>query len=174
MSPIAHSGVALLGWELFSTRKTAKSFLIFFLIANIPDVDFFLFLVFGRSRLSLHQYVTHNLVFVLVVAGLFSLLLPAARDRWGLILVGLSHLVLDLIVIDPAIPIGIRLFFPFSKKVFNLGFFPHLERGGFSNWFSGKNLLIMGLEAAVFVAPVLVLFGRDLVRTVKSRAFWTL
>jgi hypothetical protein len=79
MSPIAHSGVALLGWELFSTRKTAKSFLIFFLIANIPDVDFFLFLVFGRSRLSLHQYVTHNLVFVLVVAGLFSFFFPPAR-----------------------------------------------------------------------------------------------
>jgi hypothetical protein len=173
MSPIAHSGVALLGWELSSTRKTVKSFLVFFAIANIPDIDFFLFLVFGRSRLSLHQYVTHNLFFVIIVAGLFSLLLPAARDRWGLILVGLSHLVLDIIVIDPARPIGIRLFFPLSKKIFNFGFFPHLERAGISNWFSGKNLLVMALEAAVFVAPVLVLFGRDLVRTVKSRAFWT-
>jgi len=173
MSPIAHSGVALLGWELSSTRKTVKSFLVFFAIANIPDIDFFLFLVFGRSRLSLHQYVTHNLFFVIIVAGLFSLLLPAARDRWGLILVGLSHLVLDIIVIDPARPIGIRLFFPLSKKIFNFGFFPHLERAGISNWFSGKNLAVMALEAAVFVAPILILFGRDLVRTVKSRAFWT-
>jgi hypothetical protein len=173
MSPIAHSGVALLGWELASTRKTIKSFLIFLAVGNLPDIDFFLFLVFGRSRLALHQYVTHNLFFAVAAAGLLSLLLPAAKDRWGLVLVGVSHLALDIIVIDPVRPIGIRLFFPVSRKIFNFGFFPHLNRAGISNWFNTENLMVMALEAAVFVAPVMIFFGRDIYRTIKSRAFWT-
>jgi hypothetical protein len=57
--------------------------------------------------------------------------------------------------------------------LFNFGFFPYLERGRFQTAISTRNLLVLGLEAAVFVLPVLVLFGTKILRYVKSRAFWT-
>jgi membrane-bound metal-dependent hydrolase YbcI (DUF457 family) len=173
MSPIAQSGVALLGWQVIATRKNIKSLGLFLLIANLPDIDFILRLIFGPKRISIHQYFTHNLLFVVATSALLSLFLPRSRDRWGLLLVGLSHLVLDIFVIDLIRPIGIRPFFPFSRVLFNFGFFPYLERGRFHAVISMRNLWVLGLEAAVFVLPVLILFGKKILRDVKSRAFWT-
>jgi len=173
MSPIAHSGVALLGWQVIATRKNAKSLGLFLLIANLPDIDFLLSLLFGQKRIFVHQYFTHNLIFVAATSVLVSLFLPRGRDRWGLLLIGFSHLVMDIFVIDPVRPIGIRPFFPFSRALFNFGFFPYLERGRFHNATSMRNFLVLGLEAAVFVLPVLVLFGSKILRDIKSRAFWT-
>jgi hypothetical protein len=128
MSPVAHSGAALLAWQVAASRKNWKTLVLFLFVGNLPDIDFALHLILGHNRLSLHQYFTHNFLFVLASVSLLSLALPRGRDRWGLLLLGLSHLLLDVIVIDPARPIGIRPFFPFSKALFNLGFFPYLER----------------------------------------------
>lgn len=173
MSPIAHTGVALLGWQIGATRKTWKTLFLFLFAANLPDVDFALRLFLGHNRLSLHQYVTHNLLFILVTCGLLSLFLPPGRDRWALILVGLSHLALDISVIDPARPIGIRPFFPFSKALYNFGFFPYLERWKFRTMLSWHNGRVLLLEAAVFFFPVLIVFGKRMFKTIRGRAFWT-
>jgi len=174
MSPIAHSGMALLGWQVGATRKNIKTFCLFLLVASLSDFDFLLFFIFGRSRISVHQYFTHNLFFIVLTVGLLSLFLPTARDRWSLVLVGLSHLVLDIIVIDPARPIGIRPFFPFLKARINLGFFPYMNHGHFHDMFSRRNIGVFLLEAGVFVLPVLILSGKKIFRNFKSRDFWTL
>jgi membrane-bound metal-dependent hydrolase YbcI (DUF457 family) len=172
MTPIAHSGIGLLGWQITASRKNIKTLLLFLFVANMPDVDFLLHLIFGRGRLSLHQYVTHNLFFVLAASGLLSLLLPAGRDRWGLIVVALSHLVLDLVVIDRQRPVGIRLFYPFSKRVFNFGFFPFFQRGSLRRMLSIRNAGVLALEAALFVLPVFVIWRKKFAEEFKKRSFW--
>ena len=173
MSPIAHGGVALFAWQTAATRKNWKTLLLFGFVGNMPDIDFALNLIMGHNRLSLHQYFTHNLLFILVTASLLSLFLPPGRDRWGLILLGLSHLVLDIIVIDPARPIGIRPFFPFSNALYNFGFFPYLERWRLRTMISWHNGGVLLLEAAVFLFPVLIVYGKRILKTVRGRAFWT-
>ena len=174
MSPIAHSGVALLGWQLGATRKNAKTLSLFLLVGNLPDIDFLFHLVLGRERtLALHQVYTHNLFFVILASGLLSLLLPAGKDRWSLMCVGLAHIFLDIIVIDPVRPIGIKPFFPVSKALYNFGFFPNLQRGSLKVMLSMRNARILLLEAVLFVFPVFILFGKKIVRTIKSRSFWT-
>jgi membrane-bound metal-dependent hydrolase YbcI (DUF457 family) len=172
MSPIAHIGIALFGWEAAATRKNIRTLGLFLLAASFPDLDFFLHVILGRRVSGLHQYYTHNLLFVLVATGLLSLLLPSAKDRLGLILTGLSHLALDLIVIDPVRPIGVRLFFPFAREAYNFGFFPNMQRGGVRSVFSQENLKIFLLEGAIFVLPFLVLFGKKTWGYMKSRNFW--
>ena len=173
MSPIAHSGMALLGWQLASRRKNVLTLVLFLAAANLPDVDFLLRLAFGRTRIPLHQYYTHNLVFVVLAVGLMSLLLPAGRDRWGLLIVGLSHLVLDVIVIDLVKPVGIRAFYPFSDALFNFGFFPYLKRGSLKAMTTFRNVRVLALETAVFVLPVVLAFRKRLAREFGSRGFWS-
>jgi len=174
MSPIAHSGIGLLGWELAASRKNIKTLLLFILVANLADIDFLFHTIFGVRRLFIHQYYTHNLAFVTVAAALLSLSLPAGRDRWGLVLTGLSHLAVDIIVVDPIRPIGIRLFYPFSKRLFNWGLFPYLKRGSFQVMLSSKNLYVLILEAAIFIAPVIFCYRKQLFSLVKDREFWTI
>ena len=173
MSPIAHSGMALLGWQLAARRKNVLTLGIFLAAANLPDVDFLLGLVFGRTRIPIHQYYTHNLAFVVLTVGLMSLLLPAGRDRWGLLLVGLSHLALDVIVIDLVRPVGIRALYPFSDALFNFGFFPYLKRGSLKAMATVRNVKVLALETAVFVLPVVLAFPRRLAREFGSRGFWS-
>jgi membrane-bound metal-dependent hydrolase YbcI (DUF457 family) len=174
VSPIAHSGIGLLGWEMASSRKNVKTFLLFLFVANMADLDFMLYLVFRTRRSYIHQYYTHNIFFVVIAASLLSLLLKTRRDRLGLILVGLFHLVQDIIVFDPVRPVGIRLFYPISSKLINLGFFPHLHRGGLRGTVSAGNAATLFLEALVFVAPVLIFFGKRLVEDFRRRDFWTI
>ena len=173
MSPIAHTGIGLLGWELASSRKNIKTFLLFLLVANLADIDFLLYLVFRTRRFYLHQYFTHNIFFVVITVSFLSLLLKARRDRLGLILTGLFHLVQDIIVFDPVRPVGIRLFYPLSSKLINVGFFPHLHRGGLRAMVSAENAEVLLLETLVFVAPVLIIFWKRLGQDFRRRDFWT-
>jgi len=172
MSPIAHSGIALLGWELSATRKNYRTLALFLLVANFADIDFVFCLFLGRGRLSVHQYFTHNIFFVVASSALFSLLLPAWKDRWGLALVGLSHLALDIVVIDPIHPIGIRLFYPLSKRVLNFGIFPYLTRGSLARMLTVRNALVLVLESLVFLFPLFILWGKRFSGYFRRRAFW--
>jgi len=173
MSPIAHCGTALLGWQLASRRKNVFTLGLFLVAANLPDLDFLLRFLPGPGPAPLHQAFTHNLPFVLVTIGLLSLLLPPGPDRWGLVLVGLSHLILDVIVIDLVPPVGIRALYPFSDRLFNFGFFPYVQRGSFKAMATIRNLGVFALEAAVFVLPVVLAFPRRLGRELGSREFWS-
>ncbi|MCX6560622.1 MAG: metal-dependent hydrolase [Candidatus Aminicenantes bacterium] len=174
MSPIAHLGIGLLGWQVFDRKKTLGTLGMFFLAANLADIDFLFYMVFGPKPIFIHQYYTHNVPFILAGCGLLAFLLPRGRSRWGLLLTGLSHLLLDIIVIDTLKPIGMRLFFPFSDTYYNLGFFPFLRRVPRKVMTSPHNFLVLGLEFACFVLPIWLLFRRRLARRFSSRAFWRL
>ena len=137
MSPVAHCGMGILGWRYFSGQKNYKTFFLFLLIANLPDLDFIIniFLFFKNKK------------------------------EWlGITLVAYSHLLLDILVIDRASPIGIRLFYPLSDKLFNIGVFPHLLRGNFAEIVSISNFLIILLEAALFILPLYFLFRKDIIK----------
>jgi len=172
MSPIAHSGLGLLGWQLFDRKKTVSTLGLYLIVANGADIDFLLHMIFRGHALFLHQYYTHNLLFVLVFTLLFVFLLEDAGSRWGLVLTGVSHLAVDLIVIDTLPPIGIRLFFPLSKTFFNLPWFPYLQRGTLKAMASPRNLEVLALEFGLFVLPVLIIFHKLLWRRFRSSVFW--
>ncbi len=172
MSPVAHAGLGLLGWRLFDRKKTIGTLLLYVLVANAADVDFLLHAIFKGHALFLHQYFTHNLLFVLVVSLGFMFLLADGKSRAGLVLTGLSHLAADVIVVDTLPPIGIRLFYPLSDAFFNLPWFPYLQRGSWKETASLRNLGVLALEFGIFVLPVLLVFPKTLWKRFASPAFW--
>lgn len=172
MSPVAHSGLGLLGWQLFDRKKTVGTLFLYILAANAADVDFLMHAIFKSRALFLHQYYTHNLLFVLVVAVFLSLLLGDRRSRAGLVLTGISHLAIDVIVIDTLAPVGIRLFFPVSKMFYNLPWFPYLQRGTWKVMASTRNLEVLALEFGIFVLPVLIAFRKSFWKRMTSSPFW--
>ncbi len=174
MSPIGHGGLGLLGWQIFDRKKTAGSMALFVAAANLADIDFLFALLFGPQPLFIHQSYTHNLVFVLAGSLLLALLLSDGRSRLGLVLAGLSHLAVDIFVVDTVAPIGFRLFFPFSDTLFNVGLFPFLQRGPWKVLFSARNLGVLALEFGLFVLPVLILLWKLSRRRIPSAAFWRL
>jgi membrane-bound metal-dependent hydrolase YbcI (DUF457 family) len=174
MSPISHSAIGLLGWQITSSpkRKNIKTLLLFILVSNFPDFDIFLLLIPATQSKHIHQTYTHNLMFVLITAFLFSLFLPSTREKLGLVFAGLSHLVLDIFVVDTFQPVGFRLFYPFSRKLFKFGFFPYLERGDLHKWLSAHNLFVLSLEAVVFLLPVIFFYRKELAATFRKKEFW--
>ncbi len=174
VSPIAHSGLGLLGWQIFDRKKTAGTMALFVAAANLADIDFLFALLFGPRPLFIHQSYTHNLIFILAGSVLLALLLGDGRSRLGLVLTGLSHLAVDIFVVDTVNPIGFRLFYPFSDRLFNVGLFPFLERGPWNVLISARNLGVLALEFGLFVLPVLVLLWKLSRRRIQSAAFWRL
>jgi membrane-bound metal-dependent hydrolase YbcI (DUF457 family) len=174
VSPIAHSGIGLLGWQLTASRKNFKTLFLFLFVANLPDIDFLLYLLFRTRRWHIHQYFTHNIFFVMIAAALLSLFLKAGKDRVGLILVGVFHLVQDIFVLDRGWPKGIRLFYPLSSKFFNVGFFPNLQRGSLWHMLSLRNISVLALETLVFIVPIIVIFWKKLGQESSRRDFWTI
>jgi membrane-bound metal-dependent hydrolase YbcI (DUF457 family) len=172
MSPVAHSGLGLLGWRLFDRKKTVGTLFLYMLIANAADVDFLLHAIFKGHALFLHQYFTHNLPFVLAVSLGFMFLLADGRSRTGLVLTGVSHLAADVIVVDTLAPVGIRLFYPLSGTFYNLPWFPYLQRGTWKVMVSSRNLGILALELGIFVLPVLFIRPKPLWKRFSSPAFW--
>jgi membrane-bound metal-dependent hydrolase YbcI (DUF457 family) len=169
MSPVAHSAVALLGWQRFSGKKNLKTLLIFILIANLPDIDFAFYLFLGEKALNLHQYFTHNIFFSAITAFACWPLFKSERERFGLLLVAFSHLLLDFLTIDLVDPKGFRLFYPFSSRLFNFGVFPYLLKDNWAEVFSFYNLLVISLETALFAVPVFLVYRREFAGYLKEK-----
>ncbi len=173
MSPIAHSGIALLGWQCTSGKNNINSLLLFVACANFPDIDFLLYFIVGPEALSLHQKFTHNILFVsLVLLVLFTFKNFTNITKIGLSLVAFSHLFVDLITKDMAVPVGFRLFFPFSSKLYGFGIFPNLYKESIVQVFSFHNLAVLGLETLLFMVPVLIIYRKDFVNSIAQKAFW--
>ena len=160
MSPVTHCAAGLLGWQKFAEKKSLKTLVIFLFIANLPDIDFALFLFMGRKGLEMHQFYTHNVFFVLFTTLLFLPLFKEKKEHIGLLLAAFSHLFLDILTIDGAAPYGFRLFYPFSHRLFNLGIFPNLWKDNLSEVFSFHNLWVIAFETAVFLLPVLLVYRK--------------
>jgi len=174
MSPVAHAGIGLLGWQMFDKKKTIATLIAYITAANFADVDFLFYKLIGPKPLFIHQYYPHNLIFALLIGVLLALLLPRGASRWGIVLTSFSHLALDIIVIDTMKPIGMRLLFPLSNAYYNVGFFPFLRRGSWKVMTSPHNLQVLGIELACFVLPILLIYRRPLFRRLSSAAFWRL
>jgi membrane-bound metal-dependent hydrolase YbcI (DUF457 family) len=168
MSPVAHSAVGLLGWQKFSEKKNLKTLLVFILIANLPDIDFAFYLFMGDNALNLHQYFTHNVFFVGITAIASWSLFKSKSERFGILLVAFSHLLLDYFTIDLVDPKGVRIFYPFSSRVFNFGIFPNLLKSNWAEVFSFNNLLVISLETALFVVPVFFIYKREFLGYLKE------
>jgi len=172
MSPVAHSAVGLLGWQKFSGKKNLKTLLIFILIANLPDIDFAFYLFMGDKALNLHQYFTHNVFFAAITAIACWPLFKSKGERVGILLVAFSHLLLDYFTIDLVAPKGFRLFYPFSPQLFNFGIFPNLLKDNWAGVFSFYNLLVIGLETALFAVPVFLVYRREFAGYLEEKERW--
>lgn len=163
MSPIAHSGIALLGWQKSTAQenKNIKTLLLFLLISNLPDIDFLFFPVIGNKAFTTHQYYTHNVFFVGMAVLLFFPFLKKKRERIGFSLIAFSHLLLDLVTIDAVAPHGFRLFYPVSEQLFHLGFLPNLHKKNLAEVVSLHNLWVLAFEAAIFLVPVLLYYRKE-------------
>lgn len=137
------------------------------MVASIPDIDY---LIPGLRVQQANQTlrITHSLVGVLLVPGFTMLgiwLLGKRGKSYRLqslqvVLVGLSHLLLDLLTGVFPLP----LFYPFSTQTFRLpfGLLPSAGRIQLTNYFLYRNLLIE--------LGVLVPFSMSLLLSVRGSA----
>lgn len=93
--------------------------------ANLPDFDFFIGITKGELN-KYHQGYTHTLGFAAAI-GIFSfLVLKIIKKKNALsisfltFLVVFSHVLLDAFNYDSRAPIGVMLFWPFSKRYISL------------------------------------------------------
>ncbi len=163
MTPIAHAAVGLVGWKYFSRRENRRALVIFVFVACAVDLDFLLYYLLGKPEVFVHQLYSHTIFVSLAVALVFFPFLRSAKERRGLVLVSLSHLFMDLFVIDTVAPIGFRPFYPVFNKFFSYGFFPYVVRDSWAEIFSLRNVFAVGLEVAVFVIPAVLLCRKELV-----------
>ena len=164
-TPVAHSlagaCVALLVSRRLPAARALPVVAALLFAANLPDIDY-LAVVRGREAMErFHQGPLHSIGFVAVAAAPLALLL---RRRLGfsrawLLLAGagLTHLLLDLMVVDGKPPIGFPFFWPFSRGLFHatVEIFPGIDR---VTVFSGKNLRELFVELA-WGLPALLLAG---------------
>lgn len=141
------------------------------LAANLPDLDY-LALVRGRAALErFHQSVFHSIGFVAVSTLPLALLL---RRRLGVAIAwllpataGLSHLLLDLLVVDLKPPVGFPFLWPLSAERFHapIALFPGIDRAVV---FGSRNLIELLAELAWFL-PSWPLLSRWLPRQIPGR-----
>ncbi len=118
--PLGHAAAGLAIYELYPAAKPKiewwKLWLFVGILANLPDIDFIIGLVYGGNGNIFHRGITHSLLFALF-AGLFAFL---AGRKWPRIfpplgfirctILVLSHTILDVIFSES----GTSLFYPFE------------------------------------------------------------
>jgi len=162
-TPVAHSLAGSCIAVLVSRRLPAARALpvvaAILFAANLPDIDY-LAIVRGREAMArFHQGPLHSIGFVAVATLPLALLL---RRRLGLARAwlllagaGLTHLLLDLTVVDRKPPIGFPFFWPLTTRIFHspVEIFPGIDR---SNVFSMTNLRELIVELALGVPALLL------------------
>lgn len=157
-SPVAHTFAGACVAALAARRLPAAHALpvtaALILAAHLPDLDY-LALVRGRAAMEhFHQTVFHSIGFVATATLPLALLL---RRRLGvsrawllLAAAGLTHLLLDLLVVDLRPPVGFPFFWPLSAERFHASFtiFPGIDRAVV---LSRKNLHELLAELAWFL-----------------------
>ncbi len=174
MTPVGHSSLALLGFELIESKKNYLRLFFLVLLANFPDIDLIINFFLPYNLKIQHQLYTHNVFFVLLSVIILFPFFKSKRDRIVLFFIGYSHLILDLIVVDYKQPIGFKLFYPISDKFFNYGFFPTFYKANINEILSIHNLLVLLLEAMIFFVPVAYYFGKQLKNDIFNKRFFKL
>jgi len=150
-TPVAHTLAGASIAALAAQRRPAArslpvvSALLF--AANLPDCDY-LSVLGGREALErFHQGPFHSLGFVALATVPLALLLRrriGLAPAWLLLAgAGLTHLLLDLVVVDRWPPIGFPFFWPFTAKLFHssLDIFPGIDRVSFLSLRNLRELL---------------------------------
>ncbi|MHB8834146.1 MAG: metal-dependent hydrolase [Candidatus Methylomirabilia bacterium] len=164
-SPVAHTFAGACVAALAARRLPAAGALpvaaALIFAANLPDLDY-LALVRGRAAMEdFHQGAFHSVGFVAAATLPLALLL---RRRLGisrawllLAAAGLTHLLLDLLVVDLKPPVGFPFFWPLSAERFHASFtlFPGIDR---VTVFSRRNLNELLAELAWFLPSWPLLF----------------
>jgi len=96
-------------------------------------------------------------------------LFKSKTERLGILLVAVSHLLLDFLTIDRVAPKGFRLLYPFSSQLFNFGIFPNLAKSNWAEVFSFHNFLVISFETAFFLLPVFLVYRREFTRYLKDK-----
>lgn len=166
-SPIVHAalgaGAALA--VLPRTRRSLTSGLTLVVLSCWPDIDYLPGLLAGSLN-KFHQGPSHSLLFVLLgVLLAYPLIrrtaftLTRARIICFLLLIALSHLLLDIFTQDFRPPIGIPLFWPLSDIPVHSPFslFPAWAKGSLAEIVrSPQNLRSIAIEL-LYALPLLIL-----------------
>jgi membrane-bound metal-dependent hydrolase YbcI (DUF457 family) len=175
-TPVAHALagaciVALAGGRLPAARAIPVAAAVV-LAANLPDLDY-LAVVRGRAAMEgFHHGPLHSIGFVAAAALLLAWplhrRLGLARAWLLLAGAGLSHLLLDLVVVDYKPPIGFPFFWPLSAERFHapVAIFPGIDR---VRIFSARNLRELLVELALGI-PALLLALRHARRAAHAPA----
>jgi membrane-bound metal-dependent hydrolase YbcI (DUF457 family) len=117
MTPAGHLSISYI-----SGSFSKKIYILPFVIGGVlPDIDFIL--IFFKWFNQVHRVITHNLLFIVLIA-LFGSFLSFNKSRkivaLSLFLGGFLHLMIDSCMDNnPSNGIGIALFWPFSDKFFS-------------------------------------------------------
>jgi membrane-bound metal-dependent hydrolase YbcI (DUF457 family) len=172
-TPVAHTLAGAVVAALATRRLPAARALpvtaALLFAANLPDLDY-LALVRGRAAMEgFHQGAVHSIGFLAAATLPLALLL---RRRLGLTrawlllaAAGLTHLLLDLLVVDNKPPVGFPLLWPLSDRRYHspVTLFPGIDR---ADIFSARNLHELLAELAWFF-PALPLLLRWLPGAVR-------
>lgn len=117
MTPVGHASVAYLAGKQW--RRIPLTAIV--LGGVLPDIDFLL--LFWEGFNAIHRVWTHNLLFVILTAVLFSCRVETGRRMnfaLGMLVGGLLHLVVDACIdSNPSNGIGIPFFWPFLDTYFS-------------------------------------------------------
>lgn len=147
-----------------------KMILLFVVVANLPDIDFLPGLILDDPNAYHHHYLSHSLGFAVFVGAVLGYYFSRRKSRnflWYFLLfscVCFSHMVLDYVTADTSEPVGLPMFWPFTRSYYYAPFsvFAAVHKTGGSSASFLKSLLALHnfwvalWEIVVFV-PVLTI-----------------
>lgn len=163
MTPVGHAAVSFLlaRWRRWPVAPA--------LVGGLaPDIDFVL-LPFGGFN-ELHRVVTHNLLFVVLVAGACAAFAPQARllSATAAGAAGLLHLAVDsLLDSNASNGIGVALFWPLSPASYALVNLATVDCP--SGWHDIGRMAACGLPLLLWELPLWALAGFVLWRSRRAR-----
>jgi inner membrane protein len=181
-SPVAHSLMGYIIYLLSTMRASSRKgllFLVFILVANIPDIDFLPGILMGDIR-RFHHGITHSILFSIYFGLLISSVCYLKRiERFNraftlAFALYFSHILLDYFVLSPGR--GVPFFWPFSAEKFMIGFvifptFNYVSPDGTLTIFSFHNLRTMIVETLIltpFIAGAFYIRDRRSSANVKE------
>lgn len=164
--PFGHS---LMGYALYKTMPQEtrviswRMFLLFVLLANLPDIDYLPGFLQGNPN-KFHHHFTHSLGFTVMVGWIlatYSYLKKRKRFlTYFLMFAGVcfSHVVLDFLTADYSQPYGVPLFLPFSNRYFisPITVFMSIDKSNSSNIFIQSLFVMHNFWAALWEIVVFI------------------
>ena len=173
MTPVGHTIVGIWLGDIIEKKLTLTCLVFYSIIASLPDFDLVVgFMLYGKKGIKIHQLYTHNLLFVFIIVTITYILSRGDKRITIFVLLALlSHLFLDLLVIDKKPPIGIAPFYPFSSTSYNFPIFSGVEKSSLKALFSIHNLKAVFIEILV-LSPLWIYLIHDLVKRGKDEKRW--